>query len=272
MRKVVIAFNGSHFSEGAFEFARRMNVERTILLTGIFLPQTDYAGLWSYAGPLGGTLYDRLLEEEHSEDLEKNIAHFECLCNKHQIAYSIHKNFSDFALPGLIKETRFSDLAIISCETLYSNMGNEHYEYVKELLHTAECPVIMVPEQFTYPTGNILAYDGSESAAYAIKQFTYLFPEWHSHKTLLVYTQETMQEIPDEFYIKELTARHFTALTSMVLPIQESKYFSTWISEQPASILVSGAFSKSYFARMFKKSFVADVLKEHLLPVFMAHR
>jgi hypothetical protein len=36
MKKVILACDGSHFSEGAFEFARRLNELRPILLTGVF--------------------------------------------------------------------------------------------------------------------------------------------------------------------------------------------------------------------------------------------
>ena len=49
MKKVLHAFVGSNFSEGAFEFALQMNKTQRILLTGVFLPQIDYANLWSYA-------------------------------------------------------------------------------------------------------------------------------------------------------------------------------------------------------------------------------
>ena len=39
MKKILIAFDGTHFSDGAFEFARRVNELQPILLTGVFLPQ-----------------------------------------------------------------------------------------------------------------------------------------------------------------------------------------------------------------------------------------
>ena len=41
MKKIILAFEGTHFSEGAFEFARKLNELRPILLTGVFLPQTE---------------------------------------------------------------------------------------------------------------------------------------------------------------------------------------------------------------------------------------
>lgn len=272
MRKVIVVFNGTRFSESAFEFARCMNAERPVLLTGIFLPQTEYAGIWSYAGTRGSYLHRRLQEASPAEEVEKTIARFEALCSEHAIAYTVHRNFSEFALPGLVRETRFADMAIAGCDVLYASQTNEQYDYVKELLHAAECPVVLVPDKFIYPTSNILAYDGSEAAAWSIKQFSYLFPEWQQHKTLLVYAHETAGEVPDEEYINELTGKHFSALNKLTLVMEEKKYFTTWLRGQPASILVSGAFSKPYFAQSYKRSFISGVLKEHLLPVFIAHR
>jgi hypothetical protein len=53
MKKIILAFDGTHFSEGAFEFARRLNELQPVLLTGVFLPQAEIANLWSYADGVG---------------------------------------------------------------------------------------------------------------------------------------------------------------------------------------------------------------------------
>jgi hypothetical protein len=45
MKKIILAFDGANFSEGSFNFARKMNEISPILLTGIFLPQVNYAAL-----------------------------------------------------------------------------------------------------------------------------------------------------------------------------------------------------------------------------------
>jgi hypothetical protein len=37
MKKILLAFDGEHFSEGAFEFASSLNRKERILLTGVFL-------------------------------------------------------------------------------------------------------------------------------------------------------------------------------------------------------------------------------------------
>lgn len=274
MKKILLAFDGTHFSEGAFEFARRMNENSPVLLTGVFLPQIDYANVWSYAGGTAGNLFIPLFEDEDAEAVQKNIARFESLCQKSGIDYRVHKNFFDFALPGLKKETRFADLMIIGSESFYENLGiNQPNESIKDALHASECPVLVVPEKFQYPERNILTYNGSDDSVYAIKQFTYLFPELCRNTTLLVYAKEEAgKELPDEVYIEELAARHFPDLTLMNLPVNPKKYFETWASEKKGSILISGSFSRSVFSQMFKKSFVTDVIRDHKLPVFIAHR
>ncbi|MFI5185128.1 MAG: universal stress protein [Chitinophagales bacterium] len=274
MKKILLAFDGTNFSEGAFEFAKRMNEQSPILVVGVFLPQINYANVWSYAEGVAGSLFIPLLEKEDTIAVQKNIAEFESLCQKNNMEYRTHRNFSDFALPMLKKETRFADLLIIGSESFYENLGiNQPNESLKDTLHDSECPVLVVPEIFEFPESNILTYNGTDDSVYAIRQFTYLFPELCKNKTLLVYAKEEHEkEFPDVVYIEELAARHFPDLTLFRLPANPKQFFHKWASEKKASVLISGAFNRSIFSHMFKKSFVADVIRDHKLPVFVAHR
>lgn len=273
MKKILLAFDGNHFSEGAFEFARRVNEMERVLVTGVFLPQVDYSSLWSYSGGAGGPLFIPLVEDADAEAVQKNIDHFEKLCRKNNIEYRVHKDFFDFAIPELKKETRFADLVILGSESFYSNIGTaEPNEYLKDALSAAECPVLVIPEKFEFPQNNILAYDGGSSSVYAIKQFSYLFPFFRNNPTLLVGVQPGEEGLPDEQNIEELASRHFPDLTLQALDISRKKYFATWISDRKDAILVSGSFGRSLFSQLFKKSFVSDVIKEHKLPVFISHK
>jgi hypothetical protein len=275
MKKILLAFDGSHFSDAAFEFARMMNETQPILVTGIFLPQANYANLWSYSGGgISGPVYIPLVENDDAEIIAKNIIRFKSLCRNNNIDYRVHEDFTDFALPELKKETEFADLLIIGSGSFYENIGTgQPNEYLEDALHGVECPVIVVPEKFEFPKNNILAYDGSKSSVYAIKQFTYLFPELVKNSTLLVYANEEADEkIPDEAFIEELAARHFPDLTVMKLAINPRKHFAAWLSEKEASILVSGSFGRSMISRLIRKSFITNVIKEHKLPVFITHR
>lgn len=274
MKKIILAFEGTDFSEGAFEFARKINEKSKILLTGVFLPQVILSNLWSYADGVNGPLFIPLVEDEDAELVRKNISHFEELCRKNGIEFRIHKDFYDFALPELKKETRFADLLIVGSESFYQNIGvGEPNDYLREALHAAECPVVIVPERFKFPRFNILAYDGSESSIFAMKQFAYLFPELTTNPTMLTYLNKDPDvEIKELVNIEEWAARHFPDLTLSRLEIDSKKYFSSWISERQNSILVSGSFGRSALSQMFKKSFVTDVVRDHKVPVFVTHK
>jgi hypothetical protein len=273
MKKVVIAFDGSNFSEGAFEFARQMHKTSPILLTGVFLPQTEYANLWSYANA-AGPVFVPLVEADESDAIEQNIARFEKKCRAANIEYRVHTNFWDFALPELKKETRYTDLLLIGSETFYTNMSRAEVNlYLQDALHESECPVVVVPETYSYPTSNILAYDGTASSVFAIKQFYYLFPEFVDNPTTLTYaTKDPTGRSPEYENIKELVDGHFSDLSLLNLELDLKKYFAVWMSEKKSTILVCGSFGRSGLSRMLKSSFIADVIADHKVPVFITHK
>lgn len=275
MKKILLAFDGSNFSKGAFEFARRLNDMEPVLVTGVFMPQVDYANLWSYASAAGaGAGFIPLLEKEDTDIVQKNILQFEDLCQKNGIAYRVHKDFYSFALPELKKESRFADVIILSGELFYKGVvESNQFDYLRDALHTTECPVLIVPEHYQFPDNNILSYDGTGECVYAIKQFAYIFPELTLNPTLLVYAEdEENKDFPSRQQIVELATQHYKDLTFYKLEISSKKYFSKWINERSGSILISGSFSRSIFSQLFKKSFVAEIIREHKVPVFIAHR
>jgi hypothetical protein len=273
MKKIILAFEGTHFSEGSFEFARRLNELQPVLITGVFLPQAELANLWSYADGVA-IPYIPLIESEESELVQKNIERFEKLCQQNNINYRVHKDFFDFALPELKKESCYADLLILGSEVFYENMGtNSPNDYLRDVLHDVSCPVLLVPEKFDFPESIILAYDGSEDSVYAIKQFAYLFPELSNRQTLLVYANEDVKEdFPEKIQMEELAARHFNNLTLFKLDVNPKKYFSSWVIDKNSAMLVSGSYGRSSLSQLFKNSFIKDIIASHRLPVFIAHK
>jgi hypothetical protein len=176
-------------------------------------------------------------------------------------------------MPELKKETIFSDLLIIGSEAFYETPGKDYLQgSLRELLRISKCAVIVVPEKSKYPQTNILAYDGSNSSVFAIKQFSYLFPGLRDNKTILIYVNEEKgYDIPHEEYIAELAARHFSDLTLLRLHNNRNRLFNEWLNNNQQPILVSGAFGRSAISQLFTKSFVYEVIGEHKLPVFVAH-
>ena len=118
----------------------------------------------------------------------------------------------------------------------------------------------------------MLAYDGSNNSVFSIKQFYYLFPESRNTKTLLVYAKDDDTDIPGKKQLEELLGGHFTDLTLLKINAAPQKYLRTWLEDQQSALLVCGSYGRSGFSKLFKKSFVRDIIAEHKIPVFIAHK
>jgi nucleotide-binding universal stress UspA family protein len=273
MKKILLSFDGTNFSEGAFEFARRLNKFDPILLIGVFLPQTQLANLWSYADNSSPSDIP-MVENEESELVQKNIERFEQLCIANNIKYHVHKEFYDFVLPQLTRESCFADLLILGTEKFYESMSaGIPNKFLSDALHDVKCPVLLVPEKFEFPEQIILTYDGSTESVFAIKQFSYLFPELCRRQTLLVYvTYNGEKNFPQKMQIEELVTIHFSNLSIDKLELNTNKLFSTWLLQKKAALIVCGSYGRSGMSQLFRKSFIENTIADNRIPVFIAHK
>ncbi len=272
MKKIIIPFDGGHFSEGAFKLASMLNETSPVLLTGIFLPEVDYAKIFFFPTAFAAPAYIPVLEDFEEETVERNINLFIELCQKNNIKHKTHKDLYDTAVSLLSMESRFADMMIIGSEVFYTNGSAGPFEYLKETLHHAECPVMIVPEKFKQPSQVILAYDGSQSSVYAIKQFAYLFPELCKLNTKLVYFGDEKQDVPRRDLIEELASAHFEKFSITKISGEDKNGFDGWLSEHWDPVLVSGSFNRSGISELFKRSFVIETIRQHKTSVFIAHQ
>lgn len=273
MKKIIIPFSGGEFSRGAISFANTLHSIKPILLTGVFLPSVDYAKFFFFPTAFSAPAFIPMEEDFEEEEVQANIDQFAQYCQKNVIEYRVHKDLNDSAIPQLTRETRFADVMIIGSETFYrSGVTYGSNEYLKDSLHETECPVIIVPEQFTFPSHIVLAYDGSASSVFAIKQFAALFPELCNRKTILVYAGNEKNKIPDQVLIEELAARHFKDLTITKLIAGDKDDVSDWFYPHKDALIVSGSFGRSGASELFRKSFIMDIIREYQTPVFIAHQ
>ena len=273
MKKIIIPFSGGEFSKGAISFANTLHAIRPVLLTGVFLPAVDYARYFFFPTAFASPAYIPMPEDFEEEEVLSSIHHFAEYCQKNMIDYRVHKDLNDSAIPQLTKETRFADVMIIGSETFYKKgITYGSNEYLKDALHESECPVIIVPEQFNFPSHIVLSYDGSASSVFAIKQFAALFPELCNRKTILLYAGDEKKKIPDQVLIEELAARHFKDLTITRLVADDKEAINNWFHPHRDALVVSGSFGRSGFSELFKQSFIMEIIKEYQTPVFIAHQ
>lgn len=274
MKKIIIPFDGNHFSEGAFSFACKLNKIRPVFLAGIFLPGVEYADIFFFPSAFAAPVYIPKLEKLEKNNTERNVLKFLEHCKENHLAYKVHKDVSDTesAIAQLTTETRYADLMILGTEVFYTQSSAGPVEYLKNALRHAECPVILVPEKFNFPSHTILAYDGSAASVYAIRQFANLFPELCNLPATLIYAGDDEKDIPKKELIDELVARHFKNYRINKVSAKYEKKINDLLPTYPDSLLVAGSFGTSGVSSMFRSSFVINVIREHKAPIFIAHQ
>lgn len=274
MKKIIIPFDGNHFSEGAFSFASKLSKVSPLFLAGIFLPGVEYADIFFFPAAFAAPVYIPKLEKLERDTIDHNAIKFSERCKENHLAFKVHKDISDTksAISHLTMETRFADLMILGTEVFYTQGSDGPLEYLKNALRHTECPVILVPEKFNFPSHVILAYDGSAASVYAIRQFASLFPELCNLPTTLMYAGADGDDIPQKELIDELVARHFKNYRINKVPAKYETKINDWLPKYPDSLLVAGSFGTTGVSSIFRSSFIINVIREHKVPIFVAHQ
>lgn len=273
MKKILIPFEGASFPQELLDFARDLNILSPVLVTAAFVPEVDYAQLWTGGGGVAMSVYVEPAEDEdvvvaeHGERLKK-------YCAANGIRLRIHSDRFDFALPAIRKEARFADLLVISAVHFFDVINaRQPNAYMADILHGSECPMMLIPEKVGLPGEIILMYDGSDASVYAIKQFAYLFPKLTSTRASLVHLRHRRNDpFPDRDLIEELVSQYFSDLRVVDLDMKTEAFFDTWIPSQDRPWLVCGSYGRSDMSRLFTGSFASDLIRKRRLPLFVAHR
>ena len=78
--------------------------------------------------------------------------------------------------------------------------------------------------------------------------------------------------VPDRENLESLFMHHFRHLTIFKLKISPKKDIEDWILSNGDTMLVAGAYGRSLFSEMLKKSFISEVINDNKIPVFVAHK
>jgi nucleotide-binding universal stress UspA family protein len=271
MKKILFVCDGKNFSNEAFHFVTSLYEKEPFLLTGAFFHSINYGLVIPNTFAADAGPYLAYTEEENEAFLE-GIKDFKDLCEKNNIEYRIHEESDSWRVTDVAKESRFADLMVLSSSLYFSNVSDSEAKSVlRTTLHNSECPIIVIPEKAEPVNEIVFAYDGKKDSVYAIKQFTYLFPDYCKLETTIVYFNEDPdKEIPEFHNIQEYAARHFPLLNFEHLNYSK-KSFSFWLKQHKNAMLVAGAYSRSGLSMAFNKSFAEDIINSHSIAVFISH-
>lgn len=276
MKKILAVFDGVNYSNHTASFGIDLARQTNSLLVGVFLHDLTYSRfVYTYAWDVPTQYYYGFqeIEEEENLKIKSNSEVFRKQCEKAGIKHKLHLD-NGVPIQELLKECAFADLLLIDTTTSFLKIGdNMPSIFLKDLLSEAKIPVMILPDMEQPVNRAIIAYDGSDSSVYALKMYSYLFPEWENLPTNIVtVNHSTSNHIPKNRDLKDLADLHFRNITYSVFNGEPETELTKFVKKHPDSIVVMGAYARSTWSRMFHASVSNKILKEVKSTLFIAHQ
>jgi len=206
----------------------------------------------------------------NEQKLEKSVQLFEATCAR-RVAHHILSNASR-TLDELIDETQFADILVASPAVYLSSPINQSSVFIKHLLRKSKCPLIFSPCQFKEIRELYFALDNRFASCFAIKQFTYLFPELRDKKlTILQINDKTIPENKDYEKIIRYLEPHYKEITFYKpadKPVDE--LFDCILTNRDA-FMITDTYVHSNLSAFFKHNGIGSSMELNTLPLFITH-
>jgi nucleotide-binding universal stress UspA family protein len=270
MKNILVLLNGKltpeHVATAAVEVAK----STSSFLRAIFLNYSVDLAEYSYPFPNDLSLTrnrftGKTLAEEDAELLEGNMKVFRDECEAAKIDFQIESD-KEMSLGSLMEISAFSDLILAD-----ANENLKQYHIV-DLLVNARCPVYLVSKHAEQIENVILTYDGTPSSMYAIKMYTYLFPELRDLPIYLVHVSENQHEFPKEKEVKAWLSKHHRNAQIQMLKGNIRDELVKFTETLPASLVVMGSFGRSHLSRFFHKSLAHYIIENGKSSLFITHK
>lgn len=278
MEKIILAIDAINPDTSALEFACYVARLTKSKLTGIFLENlvADERPILTKA--YGSAYVDWRIDETDPEYqykaqlIEKNISLFKQACESRSVNCVIHR---DRNVPAreIISESRYADLVIVDAATSFNKrFEGTPTEFVKDILKDAECPVVIAPESFDGVDEIVFTYKNSPSCVFAMKQFTYLFPELKDRKTtILQINDKGVWADQDKYNFKEWLQNHYPKLTFEVQQGDADDKLLDFLFKRKNVFIVMGAYGRSSLSRFFNRSHADRIISTVTQPIFISH-
>jgi nucleotide-binding universal stress UspA family protein len=278
MKKILLAIDAAHMDTEVVLFACNIAALTHSTLTAFFLsnyyedaPVVNMAFGMPYVENVITGDPAAIAAMQHK--LEAHIQQFEKTCAVKGVRCQVSSSNTDDPARTIVEESRFADLVIVQATTTFENKQEEApTDFVKEVLAEAECPVLVAPLSVTGIDEIVFAYDGSRSAVFAIKQFTYLFPELSDKKAIVLQVnKEDVLSVTEKEKIGKWLRMHYSSIGFQVLHGKPADELHAYLQGKQNTIVVMGAFGRGWLSGLFKPATAGILLKTINLPFFITH-
>jgi len=210
MLKILLYTDGMYFKPEILNFPSYLaNLTHTKIME-VYLDDMLNTALW-YDQTAFVTLTGQIAEKERYEVIEKNFQKLQEEADKKGI---LIKPFEDGTATKefFFRHMRYSDLLLLDIHSL-NNPSEDivRFKFFRDILMYGECPVLLFSESTQRIDEILFAYNGTPSSVFAIKQFSYLFPQLMDRPIRAIYAKETEKMQDKKLLIDWLNAHYMEA-------------------------------------------------------------
>lgn len=277
MNKILLVLDAAHIDTDIIHFACNFATLSHSSLTGLFFGnyeeeqtevQMEFGEPYIEEPPVTSVGPNITLQQ-----LEDHITLFKRTCAVRGIRCDVQFDNKSYGGESIIEESRFADFLIIKASaTRERKLKDMPTPFVRDVLAAAECPVLVAPNSLAEVKEIIFAYDGSRSAVFAIKQFTYLFPEFSDKKAVVLQVNKD-DDIPvtEQAQLGKWLRVHYSSIGFQVLQGKATEELFAYLYDRQHTIVVMGAYGRNGLSELIKPATASPLLKTINLPFFITH-
>ncbi|MCU7551725.1 universal stress protein [Chitinophagaceae bacterium LB-8] len=271
MKKILVILNAGHFPQHVISSAIDIAKKSSSFIYAVFLNDLKTSPEFDYPFPndlaLAGTnVLTEQAKLENRKRIESELQVFKDGCDVEGIPFSFEID-EVTSVSHLLHISSFSDLIMADARS-----DSDEYS-IKDILIGAHAPVLLVSREWKSPEKIILCYDGKLSSIYAIKIFSYVFPEWTGLPAKIIYvTSKQDEQLPHEGHFQNWINHHFSNLESEILHGNAEEQIVNYIHpDSEGKIVVMGSYGEHTLSRIFHTSLSNAVRTQTYASLFITH-
>ncbi|AEV99871.1 hypothetical protein A4D02_25700 [Niastella koreensis] len=277
MKKILLVLDAAHIDTEIIHFACNFASLSHSTLTGLFYgnyeeeqPEVkmEFGAPYIEEPPVYSMGPNITLQQ-----LEEHMTQFKSTCAVRGVRCDVHFDNTSYGSESIITESRFADFLIIKASaTRERKLKDTPTPFVKDVLAAAECPVLVAPASLSEIKEIVFAYDGSRSAVFAIKQFTYLFPELSDKKAVVLQVnKDEDMPVTEQEHMGKWLRLHYSSIGFQVLQGKASEELFAYLYDRQHAIVVMGSYGRNGLSELIKPATASPLLKTINLPFFITH-
>ena len=279
MKKILLTLNSQKINSSTIDFACYITMLTKSKLTALFIKDKE---LELPAAAYKKVYYEvdsTVLKESKNilREMDESVKFFADACERRGVKADIiirGEAYGDKASPvnEAIDESRFADLMILDPETSFKNkLESLPTDFVKEVVAASECPVIVAPVLFDGVDEIVFCYDGGRSSVFAMKQFTYLFPQLNNKNVTVLEVCNHDGTAEEKAKINTWLQGHYDQIHFQLVDGNPGDELFKYFLLKKNLFVVMGAYGRSLISNFFKKSSADLVMRVIDLPLFISH-